>query len=256
LTVNGSDLTFSKYFKDMMLIFQLCYGPQFLVKNTIIEVTNWSFDENSIERRKRQKIDEETAKQQINKELKKVVPELQDNLKLIFVDAKHIKKGFQKKDDYGKTKFKAEMDELESFLESVDPYRCDHEAFPGVKGLFQTINSYNVRIEKEHSEEIEKSRRRIKIESFVQLVCLTFALLLMITLFFLNWRRSPVVDIFLSCILMFGLGALIYSIIKLCQTKDVHLCGTKDVEIGKENCENNENGSQAMPLKNLESNDN
>ena len=36
LTVNGTQLTFPKYFKDMILIFQLCYGDQFLNKNTII----------------------------------------------------------------------------------------------------------------------------------------------------------------------------------------------------------------------------
>jgi hypothetical protein len=70
LTVNGTQLTFPKYFKDMISIFQLCYGEQFLNKNTIIEVTNWSFNEASIRRRD---IDEETLKQRINDELKKLV---------------------------------------------------------------------------------------------------------------------------------------------------------------------------------------
>ena len=88
LTVNGTQLTFPKYFKDMILIFQLCYGEQFLNKNTIIEVTNWSFNEASIRRRD---IDEETLKQRINDELKKLVSNdvLQNQLEVLFVDALH-----------------------------------------------------------------------------------------------------------------------------------------------------------------------
>ena len=88
LTVNGTQLTFPKYFKDMILIFQLCYGEQFLNKNTIIEVTNWSFNEASIKRRD---IDEETLKQRINDELKKLVSNdvLQNQLEVLFVDALH-----------------------------------------------------------------------------------------------------------------------------------------------------------------------
>jgi len=34
-------------------------------------------------------------------------------------------------------KFIEEMDKLESFMNSVKPYSCNHEAFPGVNGLFQ-----------------------------------------------------------------------------------------------------------------------
>ena len=88
LTVNGTQLNFSRYFKDMILIFQLCYGEQFLNKNTIIEVTNWSFNEASIRRRD---IDEETLKQRINDELKKLVSNdvLQNQLEVLFVDALH-----------------------------------------------------------------------------------------------------------------------------------------------------------------------
>jgi len=105
LTVNGTQLNFSRYFKDMILIFQLCYGPQFLNKNTIIEVTNWSFADANIKRRK---IDKETLKQKINEEFKKVIPKLQDQPEVIFVDAT----GISKNHDHEKTKFKAEMDNL------------------------------------------------------------------------------------------------------------------------------------------------
>jgi len=105
LTVNGTQLTFSRYFRDMILIFQLCYGPQFLNKNTIIEVTNWSFADANIKRRK---IDKETLKQKINEEFKKVIPKLQDQPEVIFVDAT----GISKNHDHEKTKFKAEMDNL------------------------------------------------------------------------------------------------------------------------------------------------
>ena len=41
--------------------------------------------------------------------------------------------------------------------------------------------------------------------------------------------------IILSCILMFGLGALIFHIIKLCQTKCGNICGPNDVENATEN---------------------
>ena len=150
LTVNGTQLTFSRYFKDMILIFQLCYGPQFLNKNTIIEVTNWSFDDASIKRRK---IDEETLKQAINEELKKVIPKLQDQLEVIFVDALQ-NTGNSKNHDHAKTRFKEEMDKLESFLTTIEPYSCNHEAFPGVNVLFQTI----LPMIKEKDEEIKRLR--------------------------------------------------------------------------------------------------
>ena len=195
LTVNGTQLTFSRYFKDMILIFQLCYGPQFLNKNTIIEVTHWSFDDANINRRK---IDEETLKQKINEELKKVIPKLQDQLQVIFVDAMH-NRSYESKHDKEKTKFIEEMNKLESFLTSVEPYSCNHEEFPGVTVLFQTIHSNNVRKEKEKDEEIERlyheneqlkkkenehiqTGRRIKIESIVQLVSIIIALILVSTL--------------------------------------------------------------------------
>ena len=38
LVVNGTTLEFSRYFINMILIFRLCFGPEFLKKNTIIEV--------------------------------------------------------------------------------------------------------------------------------------------------------------------------------------------------------------------------
>ena len=56
---------------------------------------------------------------------------------------------------------------------------------------------------------------------------------------FLNgqWKLSEIYPqyIILSCILMFGLGALIFLIIKLCQTKDVNICGQNDVENATKN---------------------
>jgi predicted GTPase len=191
LTVNGTQLTFSRYFKDMILIFQLCYGPQFLNKNTIVEVTHWSFDDVNIQRRK---IDEKTLKQKINEELKKIIPKLQD-LEVIFVDAMHSR-GYESKHDKEKTKFIEEMDKLESFMTSVEPYSCNHEAFPGVNGLFQTIHSNNERKEQEKNKEIEvlnheneklkkkeqTTGRMIKIERIVQLVSIIIALILVSTL--------------------------------------------------------------------------
>ena len=187
LAVNGTQLNFSRYFKDMILIFQLCYGPQFLNKNTIVEVTHWSFDDVNIQRRK---IDEKTIKQKINEELKKIIPKLQD-LEVIFVDAMH-NRGYASKHDKEKTKFIEEMDKLESFMNSVKPYSCNHEAFPGVNGLFQTIHSNNERKEQEKNKEIEvlnheneklnkkeqTTGRMIKIERIVQLVSIIIAIVL------------------------------------------------------------------------------
>ena len=91
------------------------------------------------------------------------------------------------------------MDKLESFVTSVEPYSCNHEAFPGVNVLFQTIHSNNERKEKEKDEEIKRlhheneqlekekehmqiAGRRIKIERIVQLVFIIIALILVSTL--------------------------------------------------------------------------
>ena len=38
LVVNGTTLELSRYFINMILIFRLCFGPEFLQNNTIIEV--------------------------------------------------------------------------------------------------------------------------------------------------------------------------------------------------------------------------
>jgi hypothetical protein len=53
---------------------------------------------------------------------------------------------------------------------------------------------------------------------------------------FLNGQWSDISQyIILSCILMFGLGALIFHIIKLCRTKCGNICGPNDVENATEN---------------------
>ena len=54
---------------------------------------------------------------------------------------------------------------------------------------------------------------------------------------FLNGQWSDIYPqyIIFSCILMFGLGALIFLIIKLCQTKDVNICGQNDMENATKN---------------------
>merc|ERR1712037_609416 len=80
----------------------------------------------------------ETLKLAINEELQTNIPKLHDQLEVIFVDAMH-NTGNSKNHDHAKTRFKEEMDKLESFVTSVEPYSCNHEAFPGVNVLFQTI---------------------------------------------------------------------------------------------------------------------
>ena len=53
---------------------------------------------------------------------------------------------------------------------------------------------------------------------------------------FVNGQWSDISQyIILSCILMFGLGALIFHIIKLCQTKCGNICGQTDVENATKN---------------------
>ena len=90
------------------------------IREKFIEVTHWSFDDANIKRRK---IDEKTLKQRINEELKKVIPKLQNQLEVIFVDAMH-NTSYESKNDKEKIKFKEEIDKLESFVTSVEPYRC------------------------------------------------------------------------------------------------------------------------------------
>ena len=130
-------------------------------------MTHWSFDDANIKRRK---IDEKTLKQRINEELKKVIPKLQNQLEVIFVDARH-NTGNAKKHDHEKTKFMEEMDKLESFVTSVEPYCCNNEEFPGVKELFQAIKSNNEErddqiklLQKENEEqreEIEQLKQKV-----------------------------------------------------------------------------------------------
>merc|ERR1712226_969845 len=99
-----------------------------------------------------------------------------------------------------------------SFMTSVEPYSCNHEAFPGVNGLFQTIHSNNERKEQEKNKEIEllnhengklkkkeqTAGRMIKIERIVQLVSIIIALILVSILFpfvkgaFVNGKWSDI----------------------------------------------------------------
>ena len=102
LTINGSQLKLEQKFTDMLLIFRLCFGQQFLEKNTIVEVTNWAYDDVAIKRRIE---DEETVKQKINKsiekELQKIISNCNDGIisncndgiknqvEVFFIDALH-----------------------------------------------------------------------------------------------------------------------------------------------------------------------
>ena len=147
-------------------------------------------------KKKKKCIQQQRSKITTNEELKKVTLKLQDQLEIIFVDAMH-NTGPSKQYDHEKTKFKAEMDKLESFVTSVEPYSCNREAFPGVNVLFQTIHSNmikekdeeierllheNEQLKKKENEHMQIAGRRIKIESIVQLVLIIIALILVSTL--------------------------------------------------------------------------
>ena len=62
-----------------------------------------------------------------------------------------------------------------------------------------------------------------------------------------NWSDIYPQYIILSCILMFGLGALISLILQLCQAKEVNICGQNDLENATENAmENGKGGKTAL----------
>ena len=140
LTINGTQLNFPQYIANMIQIFTACCGYQFLEKNTIIEVTNWAYDEASINSRKEH---EETIKQKINNELQRVLSNtskyvLQNQVEVVFIDALHYTGKAGKKE---KTKFFEEMTKLEKFVCNVEPYSWNHEESPDAEELIKIISS-------------------------------------------------------------------------------------------------------------------
>ena len=73
IAFNGSDPRFDESLKDMLKIFIGMFGPKFLEKNTIFEVTNWAYDQPTLKKRKKIKRDENSLTKELNRKLKELV---------------------------------------------------------------------------------------------------------------------------------------------------------------------------------------
>ena len=73
IAFNGSDPRFDESLKDMLKIFNGMFGPKFLEKNTIFEVTNWAYNQPTLKKRKKIKRDEDSLTKELNRKLKELV---------------------------------------------------------------------------------------------------------------------------------------------------------------------------------------
>lgn len=144
LVANGTKLDFTEDFERMILIFRLCFGPEFLEKNTIVEVTNYPLSQEEIKRRGTAE-DENYVKEIITKNLQKFKNDLKINV--IFIDAVHGQGGTEYE------RFSQEMNKLEELLTNVPPYSCERDEFNGVLALLEDILD-----NKEMKDEVIKSK--------------------------------------------------------------------------------------------------
>ena len=157
LVVNGNQEEFSAYFVNMILIFQLCFGHKFLETNTIVEVTKWPFNPAEVSRR--EKNDEDTLTESINKKLQEMI-KTGEKVVVTFIDAVHNPENYNTE----VKKYNEEMDKLENFLKTVEPYDCQQEKFKGVQALLNSIAYKNEAKDEEEKLKHEIEAKNSKIE--------------------------------------------------------------------------------------------
>ena len=125
IVINGESPRFDQNRKQMVKKFQDMFGEKFLEKNTIIVVTHWSYDERSVNTRKRTKKDEKTFCHEINKILREefgMNPSI--TVPTAFIDVKYGG-GAQEK-----PKFDEGMAEIENCLNTFPAYPCKNFKYP------------------------------------------------------------------------------------------------------------------------------
>ena len=74
LVIHGDNVNqLSSYFRNMIVVFILCFGKEFLLQNTIVEVSNWHYDDAAERGRKINGMSEERAIRQINEEIDEII---------------------------------------------------------------------------------------------------------------------------------------------------------------------------------------
>lgn len=118
--------TFSEKFTNMIVVFMLCYGKEFL-KNTIVEVSRWSYSERNKNDRIEQKLDEKKAKKFINEKINQILKNSEPdsdidtelwNLEVVFIDTFAVTK--QRSSDEH-IEYEKQMAVLESFIDKKNP---------------------------------------------------------------------------------------------------------------------------------------
>merc|ERR1712062_774224 len=110
----------------MIKIFKVCFGIKFLEEHTVIQFSRWGYDKRAIERREEDKLNEEKATAEVNKQLEKFG--VKKPVPTVFIDALHDT------DDEGeKTIYYQEMAKLKNLILKMDDCSC--EGVDGVKTL-------------------------------------------------------------------------------------------------------------------------
>lgn len=141
--------TFSEKFANMIVVFMLCYGKEFL-KNVIVEVSRWSYSERSKNDRKELDLNEKKVKKFINEKINQILKHFEPesdkaesdtdtellNLEVVFIDA-----FAEAKPKYSDERFKYEeqMEVLKSFIDKKDPYTCITSKFSKFEDMLMNL---------------------------------------------------------------------------------------------------------------------
>ena len=115
IVLNGTNPRIDKKRKEMIRELKKMFGDTFIDTNTVFAITNWHYDQGSIDKREKSKKKEVTWTENLQKELKLT------NVKIAFLDA------FYGEEKTEKDKIEEQLNKMKDWLFTTIPsYPCSH----------------------------------------------------------------------------------------------------------------------------------
>jgi len=113
IAINGTNPRIDQNRKKMIRELKKMFGPTFIDTNTVFAITNWHYDEGSIEKR------EKTGKKEA-----KVNENLQQELNLTNVNIAFLDASYRKEKDIEKAKIEEQLHKMRHWLFTIPSYSC------------------------------------------------------------------------------------------------------------------------------------
>ena len=112
IALNGTNPRIDQNRKKMTRELKNMFGPTFIDKNTVFAITNWHYDQGSIEKRERNGQKEAKVNENLQKELNL------SNVKLAFLDASYGEENIEK------AKIEEQLHKMKHWLFTIPSYSC------------------------------------------------------------------------------------------------------------------------------------